>query len=172
MSRQPCRSKQALLRGLRPNSISNQTNLCGICSSRCIYCDIWKLAALVSSHVPLSRRLRRSTSNASQSSKNSFDYAMSEKAIEAQFQQQRARLAGIMSICTVDGAEECEGLRVAHDRCFGSVAKLMQEERMIQERAGNSQRGSSNARRASRNCGSSRGQYSGQRRPSLVGMAT
>lgn len=60
---------------------------------------------------------------------------MSAKTIDASFQTQRARLASILSICTVDGAEESEGLRIAHDRCLSSVTDLMKQKSTLQERA-------------------------------------
>ena len=52
--RPACGSKQALLRGLRPNSVSPQETQYGVCPSRFIYCDIWKLATLTASQFPLS----------------------------------------------------------------------------------------------------------------------
>lgn len=183
-SRAPCRSKQALLRGLKPNLSSQQKTLCGVCPTRCIYCDIWKLATLVAARVPLSQRLtsssnklHRSSSNASNSSSSSsgsYEYVRSERLIEAQFQTQRARLASLMSICTVEGAEECDGLRLAHDRCLGSVADLMEQERMLEDRMARENAGrrrSSIGRRMSRDCGSSQNCRPESRRPSLVGMA-
>jgi hypothetical protein len=191
-----CKYKKALLRGFRP-SPQNQKTQCGVCPNRCIYCDIWKLATLIYSHMPTglkshsrhpssssSAHLSRSSSSASSSSDS--DDEMSTKAIQAAFQAQRARLASILSICTVDGADECEGLRLAHDRCLRSVTDLINKERMLQERADvvrrqhslrvDSPERHSSARRMSRDCGSGsaslRERYiSESRRSSVVGMA-
>jgi len=137
-----CRSKQALLQGLRPQS-HHAKSVNGTCQRHCIFCDIWKLAMVMASHVPLSdrlpvssRRLRRSNSNASTSSSRStetYDWEASAKLLEAQLQTQRARLASIISICTVEGAEECEGLRIAYDRCVAAVAELLYQERVLEE---------------------------------------
>jgi hypothetical protein len=109
---------------------------------------------------------------------------MSTKAIQAAYQAQRARLASILSICTVDGAEESEGLRLAHDRCLISVTDLMNKEKMLQDRAAavrhqyavqmESAERHSSSRRTSRDCGSGslRERYmSESRRSSVVGMA-
>ena len=174
-----CRSKQALLRGIKPSQ--QQKNQCGVCTSRCIFCDIWKLAMLVSAHIPVSQRistsskLHRSSSRSSTSSDSSLDFLRSEKMIEAQFQTQRARLSSLMSICTVDGADECDGLRLAHDRCLGSVADLMEQERMLEsrivQRPSSSRKPSMSDRRISRECGSNQIQQRQGRSPSLIGMA-
>lgn len=193
-----CRYKKALLRGFRP-SPQNAKIQCGVCLDRCIYCDIWKLATLVYSHVslgsnshsrpssppsPSSPHLSRSSSSASTSSNS--DGEISTKVIQAAFQAQRARLASILSICTVDGADECEGLRLAHDRCLMSVTDLMHKESMLQERAAtttqpysvqvDSRERNSSARRISRDCssrsGSLRERYINEsRRGSVLGMA-
>ena len=188
-----CKYRKALLRGFRP-SAQNQKVICGVCPSRCIYCDIWKLATLVYCHAPAalkshsrqssssSTTLSRSSSSASNSSNS--DDEMSAKAIQAAFQAQRARLASILSICTVEGADECDGLRLAHDRCLMSVTDLINKERMLQEQAAavrheypiqiaSTQRQLS-SRRSSRDCGSAtiRERYlSGSREGSHVGLA-
>jgi hypothetical protein len=111
---------------------------------------------------------------------------MSVKAIQAAFQAQRARLASILSICTVDGADECDGLRLAHDRCLRSVTDLMNKERILQERADaatqpNSPQADAGERHAplrrlSRHCGSKTGSLreryiSESRTCGVVGMA-
>lgn len=51
--------------------------------------------------------------------------------MEAGHTLQRAQLSSILSICTVEGAEESEGLRIAHDRCLGAVLELVRRERAI-----------------------------------------
>jgi len=200
-----CKFRHALLRGLRPNGQTHKIQ-CGVCPTRCIYCDIWKLATLIYSHVPTALKpkshsrqsssssatshLSRSSSNSSTSSSSSNDeYELSAKAIEASFQTQRARLASILSICTVDGAEQSEGLRMAHDRCLGSVTDLLRQQSLLQERAHAvrqayatsveaSQRqydeSNRNSRRLSRHCGSGniRERYvSESRGGSFIGMA-
>jgi len=181
MSRTACRSKQALLRGLRPNPSSPQKIQCGVCTHHCIFCDIWKLATLVASHalssVPTSPKLQHRTSTPSPSTYDNFDCGRSQRAIEAQFQTQRAQLASIMSICTVDGAEESEGLRIAHDRCLGSVRELMKQEQMLAQRRAltspslRSPTVPSMMRRPSNGCGESRGYYQDERTPSMIWLA-
>ena len=188
-----CKYRKALLRGFRP-SAQNQKVICGVCPTRCIYCDIWKLATLVYCHAPTvlkshSRQsssspttLSRSSSSASNSSNS--DDEMSTKAIQAAFQAQRARLASILSICTVEGADECDGLRLAHDRCLMSVTDLINKERMLQEQAApvrheypvqmESTPRLLSSRRSTRDCGSAtmRERYlSGSREGSYMGLA-
>lgn len=151
-SSENCKFRHALLRGLRPNSETQKVQ-CGVCTDRCIYCDIWKLATLIYTHLPASlkskshsrssssssvgsphlSRSSSSSSTSSSSSKNEFE--VSAKTIEASFQAQRARLASILSICTVEGAEESEGLRMAHDRCLSSVTHLVYQQQALRERA-------------------------------------
>ena len=187
-----CKYRKALLRGFRP-SPQNQKAICGVCPNRCIYCDIWKLATLVYSHAPAalksqsrqsssSSTLSRSSSTASNSSDSGDE--MSTKAIQAAFQAQRARLASILSICTVEGADECDGLRLAHDRCLMSVTDLINKEGMLQEQAAavryeypvqiESTQRQLSSRRSNRDCGSAtmRERYlSGSREGSHVGLA-
>lgn len=111
--------------------------------------------------------------------------------IEAQFTTQRARLASIMSICTVEGAEESEGLRVAHDRCLSTVKQLLYQERVLEDTLvrsiQSSQRSSSRNPSDRHSHSQSQSQYTGQslscgsantdcyypreRRPSRVGIA-
>lgn len=159
-----CRSKQALLRGIHPSP--HQKIQCGVCTSRCIFCDIWKLATLVTTHVPLSSRYSTTPSRLQrQSSNQCYDYERSEQMIEAQFNTQRARLASIMSICTVDGAEQSDGLRMAHDRCLGTVKDLLYQEAVLEEALIRPAVDRSYVRRES-NCGSH--YYNQGRRPSLV----
>ena len=80
-----------------------------------------------------------------------------------------------MSICTVEGADECDGLRLAHDRCLGSVADLMEQERMLESqivmRPSRDRKPSIGDRRISRDCGSSEIHQRQGRSPSLIGMA-
>jgi hypothetical protein len=188
-----CKYRKALLRGFRP-SAQNQKAICGVCPSRCIYCDIWKLATLVYCHAPAALKLHsrqsssssstlsRSSSSASNSSDS--DDEMSTKAIQAAFQAQRARLASILSICTVEGADESEGLRLAHDRCLMSVTDLINKERMLQEQAAPVRHEylvqmkptprPLSSRRSSRDCGSAtmRERYlSGSQEGSHMGLA-
>ncbi|KAL2396732.1 hypothetical protein ABEF93_002008 [Exophiala dermatitidis] len=165
-----CRTKAALFKGFRPN-LSNaqqisktQQILSWACpsvsssssSSSCIYCDIWKLATLIASHVPLSARYdlftgTPVTSPASSAPSSptvaapwtttltrsrSIPYAhlvAASKKIEAQFQTQRSQLNSILSICTVTGADQTEGLRMAHDRCSAAVEDLLDQEEELEE---------------------------------------
>ncbi|KAI9878044.1 MAG: hypothetical protein M1823_007013, partial [Watsoniomyces obsoletus] len=109
-----CPSRQAILRGLRPNT--QQRVVCAVCPGRCIYCDIWKLATLIFTRIPLSNKstsspkLHRSSRADSPTHREVFDWEASERLIDAQFQTQRARLASMMSFCTVDAEEAVEGL--------------------------------------------------------------
>ncbi|KAL6248538.1 hypothetical protein RBB50_004793 [Rhinocladiella similis] len=152
-----CRTKVALLKGVRPH-FSNQQHvattqniLSSACSTSCIYCDIWKLAALIASHVPLRARYNlpstsptTSPTSSRPSSPISFsptfststphaDMASVSRKIEAQIQAQRSQLNSILSICTVSGADECEGLRMAHDRCSATVEDLLDQEEDLEE---------------------------------------
>lgn len=152
-----CTSKPALLKGLRPvlstqqQVAATQKILSSACSSSCIYCDIWKLATLIASHVPLSARYDLITGTPSHSptssrpsspvlsstiSEASSPYASivsASKKIEAQFQTQRSQLSSILSICTVSGAEQTEGLRMAHSRCSAAVEDLLDQEEELEE---------------------------------------
>lgn len=186
----PCRSKQVIMRGLKPQA--QQKIQCGVCTGRCIYCDIWKLATLIFTRVPISqkyaaslspRKLHRSSRADSPTHREIFDWEPTERMIEAQFQTQRARLASIMSICTVDGADEVDGLRIAHDRCLGSVKVLLHQERVLEETIMRSTSESTTSSRSSsrrpsvqrmttRDCGSvNSSYYRSERRPSRVGFA-
>ena len=126
-----CQSKQLLMRGLRP---SPQHKIhCSVCTRRCIFCDIWKLASLVFTHVPLSYRYSTTPEKLrSMSCEPSYDYGRIEKAIEGSFMNEQFKLQSIMSICTVEGAEESMGLRMAHDRCLEVIAQLLQEEEKLE----------------------------------------
>ncbi|KIX08661.1 uncharacterized protein Z518_03318 [Rhinocladiella mackenziei CBS 650.93] len=155
-----CRAKPALLKGFRPflstqqEVDATQKILSAACSTTCIYCDIWKLATLIASHVPLSTRYHLLTgtpansphsstpsspvspSPISRTTSQSTTYAhvlCASKRIEAQFQTQRSRLSSILSICTVSGADETEGLRMAHDRCSAAVEDLLDQEEELEE---------------------------------------
>ncbi|KAK5232801.1 hypothetical protein LTR99_009114 [Exophiala xenobiotica] len=153
------RTKVALFKGMRPlftnqQQISaTQRILSSTCSTSCIYCDIWKLAALIASHVPLAARynLHSSTPTASPTSSRpsspwlspiyptasqSTPYAhilSASRKIEAQIQLQRSQLNSILSICTVSGADECEGLWIAHDRCSAALEDLLDQEEDLEE---------------------------------------
>lgn len=174
-----CPSRRALLHGLRPGS--QQRSVCGVCPGHCIYCDIWKLACLIFTHTPFSlRQSSRSLTHSSRSSspthRETYEWETSERLLEAQFAQQRARLASIMSIATVDGAEQSEGLRIAHDRCLGNVQQLLYQEKVLEQtivRSGQSaqeqrHRQPSMPRRTS-NCGAAYPYR--ERRPSRIGVA-
>lgn len=153
-----CRTKSAILRGLRP-MLSTQTQimatqklLSSACTQDCIYCDIWKLATLIASHTGLATRYHLTTGTPSNSPNSSqpssptasspisldsatpYAYIISaSKKIEAQFQTQRSRLSSILSICTVTGADETEGLRMAHDRCSAAIEDLLDQEEDLEE---------------------------------------
>jgi hypothetical protein len=156
----PCPAKAALLSGLRPVFSTQQQIaatrkvLACTCSPSCVYCDIWKLASLIASHVPLAARYNLSTetpansptsstpsspllsSPLSRTTSQSTPYALilsSSKKIAAQMQTQKSRLSSILSICTVSEAEECEGLRLAHDRCSAAVEHLLDQEEDLEE---------------------------------------
>ncbi|KAK5044790.1 hypothetical protein LTR84_010446 [Exophiala bonariae] len=153
-----CRTKVAILKGLRPmlstqaQVTATQKLLSCACTQDCIYCDIWKLATLIASHTGLATRYNLSTGtplNSPHSSRPSSPVASSpvsvdsstpyayiisaSKKIEAQFQTQRSRLSSILSICTVSGADETEGLRMAHDRCSAAIEDLLDQEEELEE---------------------------------------
>ena len=134
MTHPHCAARKLLLRGYKPNVQKIQIT-CGMCPSECIFCDIWQLASLVRCNTPLSQT-RSSSPSGLRTPSPSSDIERSLKSLEAQFQTQRARLASILSICVVDGAEESEGLRLAYDRCLSTVASLLEQqlilERMLQ----------------------------------------
>lgn len=133
-----CKAKQLLLRDIRPTPNSQNQNLLrktDICSSRCIYCDIWKLALLVYSRQNQSQHPNSLTSPSSPQHSASYpasDYAKAVKSIESAHHLQRTHLSSIISICTFEGAEESEGLRVAHERCLSTVLDLLRQERALQ----------------------------------------
>ncbi|EXJ84100.1 hypothetical protein A1O3_04767 [Capronia epimyces CBS 606.96] len=160
MSLPSCRTKVALFEGCRPSLstpqqiAATQDFLSSACSTSCIYCDIWKLATLIASHVPLSARYDLYTgtpvnspnssapsspatsSPISRSRSRSISYHQlisASKKIEAQFQAQRSRLNSILSICIVSGADQTEGLRMAHDRCSDAVEDLLDQEEDLEE---------------------------------------
>jgi hypothetical protein len=179
----PCRSKQALLRGLRPHP-SQKLN-CGDCRRECIFCDIWNLAVHVYTRTPLSKKYgttqpkqQQSARASSPTHRETFDWETSERMIEVQFQQQRVRLASIMSICTVEGAEESEGLHVAFERCLASVQQLVYQERVLEDTLvrsiQSSQRRPSESQYTGQHCGSANTDYyypTTERRQSRVGLA-
>ncbi|RMZ75674.1 hypothetical protein DV737_g5185, partial [Chaetothyriales sp. CBS 132003] len=180
------------MQGLRPNG--QQSTQCRFCVRNCIYCDIWKLATLFSTRKPLSQRYAPIPSPQNRHClstpdsprlQETFDWEPTEHMIEAQFQTQRARLASIMSICTVDGVDEYEGLRMAHARCLQSVSELLYQEKVLEEtilRSAQdsvssyssypSSRQSSTHRISSQDCGSANSGYNlSERRPSCVEIA-
>ncbi|OAG37283.1 hypothetical protein AYO21_08468 [Fonsecaea monophora] len=152
-----CKSKTAILRGLRPmvstqqQLAATQTVLSSACVEECIYCDIWKLATLIASHSPLSARYNLTTgtptnspissapsspvasSPIAQSSSPYGSIISASKRIEAQFQTQRSKLNSILSICRVTGVDATEGLRLAHDRCATAVEDLLDQEEDLEE---------------------------------------
>src|SRR5271170_5578093 len=155
-SYRPCPSKPLLLRGIRPTPLQTNTKSpCGVCPTRCIYCDIWKLAVVVYSQVPLRsspplspqlphaaprhhRDCRPLYARTPAAAASSFSAATAEleRELDVSFATQRARLASIMSICTVEGASESAGLRLAHDRCLKSVEELIRRERVVRRENG------------------------------------
>jgi hypothetical protein len=177
------------MRGMRPQH--QQKIQCGVCPGRCIYCDIWNLATLLFTRVPISnkyasslssKKLSRSSRADLPTHRETFDWEASERMIEAQFQTQRARLASIMSICTVEGADESEGLWVAYDRCLRHVQELLYQEKTLEETIIRSSRDHTSApassrrlsmqRRTSRDCGNvNSNYYHNERRSSRVGIA-
>lgn len=136
-----CKAKRLLLRDIRPTPNSPSQSLLrksDLCPHRCIYCDIWKLALIVYSRQNQNRSTPTSPSSPelspsrqyhqpqysttpsphgciSSSSPSPSSYAQALQTLESAHHLQRARLSSILSICTVPGAEESEGLRVAHD---------------------------------------------------------
>ncbi len=150
-----CKAKRLLLRDIRPTPNSRNQSLLrksDLCPKQCIYCDIWKLALLVYSRPtqPTSKPNTPTSSSPTsfptrQQSQPSYyspyssptspyppnDHQQSLKTVEAGHTLQRAQLSSILSICTVEGAEESEGLRIAHDRCLGAVLELVRKERAI-----------------------------------------
>jgi len=169
-----CQSKQALMRGLRPSP--QQKVHCAVCRRSCIFCDVWKLASLVYTHVPLSSRYSTSPEKLQRiSSEPSYNYSQAEKAIEAAFSTERVRLSSIMSICTVEGADQSEGIWVAHDRCLMAVKELLYQEALLEEaliRAPSPEPFSTHSysSRASRQQSHNHYYYE-ERRPSMVSMA-
>lgn len=137
-----CKAKCLLLRDIRPVPQTQTQNLLqksDLCSHQCIYCDIWKLALLVYSRVPNAASSSPSTPRANTPQQQFSRYTLNPeyeherglKTIEAAYHQQRTRLSSIISICTVEGAEESEGLRAAHDRCLAAVYDLIRQERSL-----------------------------------------
>lgn len=136
-----CEAKRLLLCDVRPipnsptQSLLRKTDLC---PTRCIYCDIWKLALIVSSRQNRGSNQSTPTSASPQSPRQTYsfqpwsEYDQALKTIESGHHLQRARVSSIISICTVKGAEESEGLRIAHDRCLSAVFDLMRQERALQ----------------------------------------
>jgi hypothetical protein len=139
-----CKARNFLLRDIRPTPNSQSQYLlrkADLCPIQCIYCDIWKLALLVASrqnqsqskNTPTSpspqQRYYSSSSPSSPSSTTKYEEAL--KSIESGHHLQRARLSSIISICTAEGAEESEGLRIAHGRCLSAVFELIRQERAV-----------------------------------------
>lgn len=128
-----CHSQRALQRGIHPSSKlkiqphhhHHHHHLCSP-SKQCIYCDIWKLANLVSTHIPLSTRYNQNQSF-------SHDFTALEQQIQASFTIERSRLSSIISISTVTGAAESEGLHVAYSRCLHAVERLLALEAVLEE---------------------------------------
>lgn len=136
-----CHTQAALLRGYRPqlNCPTSARLVTKVCRRQCIYCDIWKLATLLVTHVPLTSRYNiNSSSKMSSYSAQAAQMRLNllkqhEVKIESALTRQRARLASIMSICVVEGADQSEGLRIAYDRCFEEVESLLYDEEWIEK---------------------------------------
>lgn len=130
----PCMAKHALRQGLRPLSQTGSLR-CGVCLRRCIFCDIWKLAILLSTRYSgLMRRKSRRGDNVCHPSPGTSASYSATKAItlETQFQLERARLGSIISMCTVEGVEDYNGLRIARDQCLHSVQNLISQSYMME----------------------------------------
>lgn len=46
---------------------------------------------------------------------------------------ERSQIASIMSICTMEGAEESDGLHLAYRRCLKAVQELLYQEAILEE---------------------------------------
>ena len=132
MIRPYCPARKLLTRSCRPNVQTSQIAT-ELCSTECIFCDIWQLASLVQSHTPHSPRAQSSSPNSSRTPSPSSDLERSLRSLEQQFQIQKARLASILSICVVEGAEESQGLRLAHDRCLSTVTSLLNQRAVLKQ---------------------------------------
>lgn len=158
-----CHSKRALQRGIHPSpkprtqahhhhhhnqQQQQQQQVHHLCSPsrHCIYCNIWKLANLVSTHVSLSTRYNTTASQLqhqyyhqsfslphTHTHDSTVNYETLEQQIEAAFSIERSRLSSIMSICIVDGAAESGGLHIAYRRCLDAVERLLVQEAMLEE---------------------------------------
>jgi hypothetical protein len=160
-----CTAQTALCRGLRPSA--NQKVTFKVCSSRCIFCDIWRLATLVATHVPFSCRYSVATLYVSQA--QILEFQRIEKRIQAQFQTQRVQLAGIMSMCTFDDAINSQGFRKAYSKCYNAIQQLLCEEADLEDQYVRPSVSTATSRRPS--CADSSQFYNYERRPSRVGMA-
>jgi hypothetical protein len=132
MTHPHCAARKLLLRGHKP-TVQKLQIACGMCPPECIFCDIWQLACLIQSHTPLAIRSRSHSPNRSRASSPSSDVETTLRSLEQQFQKQRTCLASILSICVVEGAEESEGLRLAHDRCLSTVTALLNQRAMLKQ---------------------------------------
>jgi len=197
-----CKSRTALLRGLRPSPKQTATYTCTSNVEDCIFCSIWQLASFVSSRISLMQRYPSCTksdrcnsplphSNSIHHETDTYDWESSARVIEAHFQTVRTKLGSIMSICTVEGAEESEGLYIAYERCLNTIEDLVYQENVLektlirqqqqqlqqqwewqiqqtQQREQHKLR-SSKGRSINQVCGSATGWE--ERRPSLAGLA-
>lgn len=125
-----CTAQAALRRGLRPSAHQRMTF--DICSSKCIFCNIWRLATLVATHVPISNRY--SASPIYRSHGQDFEIQQIEKRIQAQLQTQRVQLAGLMSMCTFDDAINSSGFRKAYSKCYTAIQNLLCQEADLEDR--------------------------------------
>ena len=132
MVRPYCPARKLLTRSCRPNVQTSQIAT-ELCSTECIFCDIWQLASLVQSNTPHTLRSRSSSPNSPRTPSPSSDLERSLRSLEQQFQIQKARLASILSICVVEGAEESQGLRLAHDRCLSTVTSLLNQRAVLEQ---------------------------------------
>jgi hypothetical protein len=184
MVRPHCPARKLLTHSCRPNIQTSQIAT-GLCPMECIFCDIWQLASLVQSYTPHSPQSRCSSPNSSRTPSPSSDLERSLRSLEQQFQIQKARLASILSICVVEGADESQGLRLAHDRCLSTVTSLLNQRAVVEQlmHIGLTQKSSGSPlspvqsshsqrrlRRESGSCGL-RDSYLGGRRNSQMGVA-
>ena len=138
-----CKSQIALLRGLRPSTQKTTTYTCSSNVEDCIFCSIWQLSSFVTSRIPLTQRYPTLTSytpnsplprsNSIHHESDTYDWESSVRVIEAHFQSVRTKLNSIMSICTVEGAEDSEGLYIAYERCLNTVEDLVYQENVLEK---------------------------------------
>ena len=140
----PCVAKQALRLG-RLSLSGARPSYCGVCPERCIFCDVWKLATLILTRCSFFAR-RNSISN-SISNGHTYGETLDAPAstplykhsnrskvtqtLDMQLQHQRTQIRHIISMCTIEGIEEYDGLRIACDRCSYSYQNLLRQKYMV-----------------------------------------